>query len=83
MNLDNHLEKFYNFISSEKGYSVNTLDSYSNDLKLLSDFLEKKNINNWGKISINEINEYFESINYNAKSTLKRKYSSIKSFLNF
>jgi len=83
MNLDNHLEKFYNFISSEKGYSVNTLDSYSNDLKLLSDFLEKKNINNWGKISINEINEYFESINYNAKSTLKRKYSSIKSFFKF
>jgi integrase/recombinase XerD len=83
MNLDNHLEKFYNFISSEKGYSVNTLDSYSNDLKLLSDFLEKKNINNWGKISINEINEYFESINNNAKSTLKRKYSSIKSFFKF
>ena len=83
MNLDNHLEKFYNYISSEKGYSPNTLDSYANDLKLLSNFLEKKNKKNWEKISTNDINEYFESINNNAKSTHKRKYASIKSFFKF
>jgi integrase/recombinase XerD len=83
MSLDNHLEKFYNYIASEKGYSQNTLESYSNDLKLLSDFLEKKKKNDWGNISIRDINEYFESIVDKTKSTQKRKYASIKSFFKF
>ena len=43
MVLDNNLEKFYNYISSEKGYSQNTLMAYSNDLKLFANYLEKKN----------------------------------------
>jgi site-specific recombinase XerD len=40
MSLDDHLEKFYNYISSEKGYSENTLASYSYDLKLFTNYLE-------------------------------------------
>jgi len=83
MSLDNQLEKFYNYISSEKGYSPNTLDSYSNDLKLLSNHLEKNNKYSWEKISLKDINEYFESIKNQTKSTQKRKYASIKSFFKF
>ena len=83
MSLDNHLEKFYNYISSEKGYSTNTLESYASDLKLLSDFLEKNKKYDWGKISIRDINESFESIEDKTKSTQKRKYASIKSFFKF
>ena len=83
MSLDNHLEKFYNYISSEKGYSTNTLESYASDLKLLSNFLEKNKKYDWGKISIRDINEYFESIEDKTKSTQKRKYASIKSFFKF
>ena len=40
MVLDNNLEKFYNYISSEKGYSQNTLMACSNDLKLFADYLD-------------------------------------------
>lgn len=83
MSLDNHLEKFYNYISSEKGYSLNTLESYSNDLKLLSNFLENKNKKDWGNISIKDINEYFRNLKNQTKSTQKRKYASIKSFFKF
>tara|TARA_B100001250_G_scaffold190186_1_gene163351 strand:- start:20492 stop:21385 length:894 start_codon:yes stop_codon:yes gene_type:complete len=83
MSLDNHLEKFYNYISSEKGYSLNTLESYSNDLKLLSNFLENKNKKDWGNISIKDINEYFGNLKNQTKSTQKRKYASIKSFFKF
>ena len=83
MSLDNHLEKFYNYISSEKGYSLNTLESYSNDLKLLSNFLEEKNKKDWGNISIKDINEYFGNLKNQTKSTQKRKYASIKSFFKF
>ena len=83
MSLDNHLEKFYNYISSEKGYSLNTLESYSNDLKLLSNFLENKNKKDWGNISIKDINEYFGNLKNQTKSTKKRKYASIKSFFKF
>lgn len=83
MSLDDHLEKFYNYISSEKGYSLNTLESYSNDLKLLSNFLENKNKKDWGNISIKDINEYFGNLKNQTKSTQKRKYASIKSFFKF
>lgn len=83
MSLDDHLEKFYNYISSEKGYSLNTLESYSNDLKLLSNFLEEKNKKDWGNISIKDINEYFGNLKNQTKSTQKRKYASIKSFFKF
>ena len=83
MSLDDHLEKFYNYISSEKGYSLNTLESYSNDLKLLSNFLEDKNKKDWGNISIKDINEYFGNLKNQTKSTQKRKYASIKSFFKF
>ncbi len=50
MSLDRELEKFYNYISSEKGYSLNTLESYSSDLKLLSNYLESKNKKSWERI---------------------------------
>ena len=42
MNFDDHLEKFYYYLSSERRYSNNTLESYSNDLKLLTNYLESK-----------------------------------------
>ena len=71
MSLDRELEKFYNYISSEKGYSLNTLDSYSSDLKLLSNYLESKNKKSWERIEISDINNYFSSISKNSKATLK------------
>tara|TARA_B110000263_G_scaffold196283_1_gene174814 strand:- start:596 stop:1492 length:897 start_codon:yes stop_codon:yes gene_type:complete len=84
MGLDDHLEKFYNYISSEKGYSQNTLDSYSNDLKLFSYFLENQKILFWSNVKHDDINNYFEKINGNLeKSTIKRKHASIKSFFVF
>ena len=83
MSLDRELEKFYNYISTEKGYSLNTLDSYSNDLKLLSNYLESKNKKSWEKIETSDINNYFSSISNNSKTTLKRKHASIRSFFKF
>ena len=83
MSLDRELEKFYNYISSEKGYSLNTLDSYSSDLKLLSNYLESKNKKSWERIEISDINNYFSSISNNSKTTLKRKHASIRSFFKF
>ena len=83
MSLDRELEKFYNYISSEKGYSLNTLESYSSDLKLLSNYLESKNKKSWERIEISDINNYFSSISKNSKATLKRKHATIRSFFKF
>ena len=83
MSLDRELEKFYNYISSEKGYSLNTLESYSSDLKLLSNYLESKNKKSWERIEISDINNYFSSISKNSKATLKRKHAAIRSFFKF
>ena len=84
MSLDDHLEKFYNYISSEKGYSENTLASYSNDLKLFTNYLEENNKFNWSKVDQKDIYDYFKLINNKyKKSTTKRKHASIKSFFVF
>ena len=84
MVLDNNLEKFYNYISSEKGYSQNTLMAYSNDLKLFANYLEKKNKFEWEKVTKKEISEYFKLIDISlSESSKKRKYASIKSFFLF
>ena len=83
MSLDRELEKFYNYISSEKGYSLNTLESYSSDLKLLSNYLESNNKKSWERIEISDINNYFSSISKNSKATLKRKHATIRSFFKF
>jgi len=84
MNFDEHLEKFYYYLSSEKRYSNNTLESYSNDLKLLTNFLESKKKKNWKSITELDITHYFKGLDKSlSKNTTKRKYASIKSFFKF
>ena len=84
MNFDEHLEKFYYYLSSEKRYSNNTLESYSNDLKLLTNFLESKKKKNWKSITESDITQYFKEINKNlSRNSAKRKYASMKSFFKF
>ena len=84
MFLDDNLEKFYNFISSEKGYSNNTLMAYSNDLKLFANFMEEKDKFEWADVSTKDINIYFNSIRKSlSENSYKRKYASIKSFFDF
>lgn len=84
MNFDEHLEKFYYYLSSEKRYSNNTLESYSNDLKLLTNFLESKKKKNWQSITELDITHYFKGLDKSlSKNTTKRKYASIKSFFKF
>ena len=41
-----YLEDFYNYISSQKRYSNNTLLAYQKDLTLFFDFIKKENIAN-------------------------------------
>ena len=84
MNFDEQLEKFYYYLSSEKRYSNNTLESYSNDLKLLTNYLESKKKKNWESITESDITQYFKEINKNlSRNTAKRKYASMKSFFKF
>lgn len=37
-----HIENFLNYLSLEKGYSPNTIESYGRDLKAFSDFIKKE-----------------------------------------
>ena len=84
MNFDEYLEKFYYYLSSEKRYSNNTLESYSNDLKLLTNFLESKKKKNWKSITELDMAHYFKGLDKSlSKNTTKRKYASIKSFFKF
>ena len=74
----------YRVVTSEKGYSNNTLMAYSNDLKLFANFMEEKDKFEWADVSTKDINIYFNSIRKSlSESSYKRKYASIKSFFDF
>lgn len=46
MALTNQLREFLTFIASEKGLSLNTIEAYERDVKLLEAFLEKRQVEN-------------------------------------
>ncbi len=77
-----YLEDFYNYISSQKRYSNNTLLAYQKDLTLFFDFIKKENI---AKIDHVIIQSYLSSLYLKNQSTttISRKLSSIKSYAKY
>ncbi len=73
---------FINYIKS-KNYSINTLNSYINDLFYFSLFV-KKDLDN---VFYEDVSDYLEYLKLNDKkkknSSVKRKISSLKSFYKF
>jgi len=76
--------KFFEYILLEKGYSINTKESYEDDLKKFFDFLEKNEIDLY-KIEPVDITLFIAELkkkNY-SESTIQRIASSLRSFFKF
>lgn len=85
MNL--YIKKFLNYLEKEKKYSKNTILSYEDDLRQLSDFLSKHFS---GKYNLKQIDNLTirlflgELVDLNlTKKSIARKLSSIKSFFRY
>ena len=71
-----YLNEYIEYLNDIKGYSLNTITSYKNDIKQYLKYLSDKNINYY------ETEEYVKYLNKNkyAKSSINRKIASINKF---
>ena len=71
-----YLSEYIEYLNDIKGYSLNTITSYKNDIKQYLKYLSDKNINYY------ETEEYVKYLNKNkyAKSSINRKIASINKF---
>ena len=80
-----YLDKYLDYLSFEKKYSVNTLESYKNDVQGFLTFLKKNGtpINN--DLNYSFIRQWIVELSENKISpiTINRKTSSLKSYFNF
>ncbi|MCL5961138.1 MAG: site-specific tyrosine recombinase XerD [Chloroflexi bacterium] len=84
--MQNSIEDFLTFLSVEKGFSVNTLAAYRNDLTQFVSFLRGRNhLNGWSSAGKTEIISFILHLKERkyASSTLARKTAAIKSFFHF
>lgn len=79
------LNEFLVYLKSIRGYSVNTIQSYRNDLERLINFLESKGVNDFNDVDKIILSSFFSTLDVMGLSTksLARNYSSVKSFFRY
>ena len=83
MNWDILIRSFATYLKIERSLSINTIESYSNDLNKLADFLIPKSISAM-KVKLNDLKDFITSISEILSETSQsRIISSIKSFYKF
>ena len=83
MNWDSLIKSFSTYLRIERSLSTNTIESYSNDLNKLSDFLTPKSISAT-KVRLNDLKDFITSISEILSETSQsRIISAIKSFYKF
>jgi integrase/recombinase XerD len=79
------IQEFLDYITTEKGYSQNTLAAYRNDLFQFLQFLGGR-ISGWEQVSRETIIDYIMTMKAEreyASSTVARKVAAIKSFFHY
>ncbi len=87
MTINEYIERFVDYIKSQRGYSLNTVRNYETDLRHFFDYLKKnddsKNID-LKQIDFHVIRAYLGGLfNRYKKTTISRKLSAIRTFFVF
>ena len=82
MNIDELIDEFLRYLKIDKGYSMNTINSYKLDLDKFLFFNKDKKIDN---LSSNDLKEYVKYLNNEGlkDKSISRNISCIKSFYKF
>lgn len=83
--MQKQLQEYSNYLAVEKGLAKNTLESYRRDLNKFILFMQKRKINDPGKIDRESLNIFIVELKKNgsATATISRCIASIRSFFNF
>ena len=83
--IDEYIETFINYLEYERHYSLFTVDSYSNDLKIFINFLNVEGINKIKDIDYKIIRNYLSYLHNNnyAKTSISRNISSLRSLFKY
>ncbi len=83
--MEEQIQQFLEYITTEKGYSANTLAAYRNDLSQFLAFVRPR-VSSWEEVTRETIMDYIsvmkEEREY-ASSTVARKVAAIKSFFHY
>ena len=85
--LNQDVEKFYNYLQSERRYSVNTVSAYQRDINKLIQYcqLEKSETVNWDEIKQSDIRQCVATLHRKGLSgkSLQRWLSTVRSLFNY
>jgi len=59
---ENDLQRFYQFLHSEKQYSQHTLSNYRRDISRLIDYLQSHSVEHWDKIEEQHIRQFVSQV---------------------
>ncbi len=83
--MQDYLNKYEEYLKTEKNASANTLSSYMRDLRQFSEYLGRTGVNDFADADRDVIAEYLEKLTEAGKSaaTVTRSVASIKSFYTY
>jgi integrase/recombinase XerD len=79
------IEGFLAYLAQQKGFTVNTMAAYRNDLSQFSFYLKADQQPDWGKVKTADINSFIVHLRNHpyATSTVARKVAAVKSFFHY
>ncbi len=78
------IDSYLNHLLVERGYSMNTINSYSKDLLEFLDFAVRNNCRTWSEVNSNMLKEYIQNLAYKyTPGTQARRLSALRSFFKF
>lgn len=84
--MQRRVEEYLDYLTTEKGYSGNTLAAYRNDLVQFHQYnMDQSGVTEWNQVSQNKIIDYIlhmKELEY-ASSTVARKVAAVKSFFHY
>jgi integrase/recombinase XerD len=83
--LDSAIRSFKNYLTFERGASVNTVASYMFDVQRIVSFLKENNIEEWQEIHTQTLTAYITALHHTgaAPATIARNISTLRHFFRF
>lgn len=83
--MDSYIRNFIQFLTIERGLSVNTVKAYGSDLQALAEFFRQKHIASWSQVSRDDLLDFLDSLRDKdmETSSIARHLTAVKMFYRY